>query len=140
MHLCYLTAGFKTSSQNLIGVALGLFAGYWFGRRGERRKLTQQFYDGIEPFLRQLSELRTLGKIAPSDARLLVQTVSAGFQESFLRDASLLILKKDRPHKPGTDMVCGVCSLKVKLANDLCPNCSLDCCAWDALGSKKWAN
>jgi hypothetical protein len=126
---------FQNIVAEVIGIILGLGAGYFLGKRGERKRLARQFYDGIEPVLKKLSEIRKSGRIAPEDARGLVQTISSSFQQSFLRDSSLLILKKDRYHKPGTEMDCGVCSYTVKLANDLCPNCSLDCCAWNAMGS-----
>lgn len=126
---------FQNITAEIIGIILGAAAGYFFGKRGERKRLARQFYDGIEPVLRKLSELRTSKRITPEDTRLLVQIISSSFQQSFLRDPTLLVLKKDRYHKPGTPMACGVCSFNIKLANDLCPDCSLDCCAWDAMGS-----
>lgn len=128
-------AWFQNIAAEIIGIILAALGGYLFGRRGERKRLTRQFYDGIEPVLKKLAELRIAKKIPKEETRLLVQTISRSFQESFLRDPKLLVLEKERPHKPGTTMNCGVCSYKITLANDLCPDCSLDCCAWDTVGS-----
>src|SRR5438067_8406892 len=125
--------------QNLVcevvGVGLGVTTGYFLGRKQEAKRLVRQFYDGVEPVLGKIAELRASGKLASKDASLLVQTISLSFQKSFVGDSALVTIKKDRMHQPGTEMTCGICDENVKLVNDLCPLCNLDCCAWDTLGS-----
>jgi len=126
---------FQNIAAEVIGVLLGLAVGFLSGWLTGRRRKVRAFYKSIRPVLESIRSLRIAGRLDPEGAREIVRQISSNFSDAFLDGPDPLRIKKEVVRPAGTIMACGVCALEAVISDDLCPNCKLDCCAWDSFGS-----
>lgn len=121
-----------TEISILVGTHFLLAGISWFhGKHLAEKKKIKQFYKGLKPIVRLVTDLRKKRVLDKAQAKLFIQTISSSFKDNF--EIGTMLTSEFGEYDNKTKLECGICgeeNHKISRGN-LCSDCELNCSIWN---------